>query len=169
MDESERYMALNRPTSGKHSETSKLLAAKGGAENDEVFGEIDHVYKRQFGAFKPKFHGMEPGYEPLTAGDYVIITSCTLFVYAICFGMILLGLWLGMYVIDLHKLILGGLVACVTMILGILMAMFCMQEGRIKEEERRYQAKLQEMGLDEESLKRKKLKEQQAREKELAE
>ncbi len=59
-----------------------------------------------------------------------------------------------------------GFITAINFILILFLCMFCNQANRIKIEEKRFQDKLKEMGLDEETLRRKKEKEKREKERE---
>ena len=109
-----------------------------------------------------------PGYEPVTGMDVLRITCCTLFVYLVCFTLMCSLLWVGMFW-NMHHVIFIGFIVGVSTVFLIVLCMFCMQRERIEQEEKRFQDKLKEMGLDEESIRRKEEEQALQRAKELAE
>jgi preprotein translocase subunit YajC len=79
--------------------------------------------------------------------------------------MILIGLALSMKY-GTQIVVFSGFIAAVNFILILFLCMFCNQANRIKIEEKRFHDKLKEMGLDEETLRRKKEKEKREKERE---
>jgi hypothetical protein len=91
---------------------------------DDSFTDLQRVYKSEHAKHNPRFHGVEAGYEPVTWGDTVLIVMCTLFLWAICSVMIVVGLYIAMEW-KAHNLIFIDFCVVMAFVFLIVIGMFC--------------------------------------------